>query len=118
MHAILSEKGQPLLQMPMDQFREVITSRFMDELMVRAKAASKLPFDIAAPVVHVLYGTYSEADRIYQLRGAKTDYQPQIEEIEKYANVALARAKKLDDTVTEIETYLCTTKGISRFMDS
>jgi hypothetical protein len=118
MHSRLAENARYQLQMPVEQFREMISAHFMDELLLRAKAASKLPFDLASPLVHVLYGTFSEADRIYRLRGATPEYHPSIEEFEKYVNVAQARTKKLEDAKAEVETYLCTTKGIGRFMDS
>jgi len=115
MKARMAVSAQTKLPLPLQQFREITSSAFMDELLERAKAASKLPVDVSSVAVHVLYGTYTEADRIYRHRGATEDYHPPTEILEKYASVAHARAKKLEAASKEIELYLCTTKGMGRF---
>lgn len=52
MHTQLIDGNIAQVRMPVEQFREMVSAHFMEELLSRAQVASRLPFDIASPVSH------------------------------------------------------------------
>jgi hypothetical protein len=94
------------IEMPVVEFRRVVSARFMDELLARAKEASKLPEKVAAPVVQTLYDTASQAERIYDLRVVSPAFKPQITDVETYIKIVQVRADKLHEAKEIIGVYV------------
>lgn len=71
-------------ELPIEQFREMVSANFMNELLVRAKETTRLPPSIAQPVTKILYRTFTTADRVYHLRGGVEPFRPGQEKIDRY----------------------------------
>ncbi len=80
------------VDMSLDQFREVISPKFSDDLLARARAATRLPPGLAGQIARTLYKTFHTADRVLLLRGASEDYRPEKDQLEKYLFVLRRRA--------------------------
>jgi len=106
MHTHLTATGAPRIEMPIEQFREVVSARFMGELRDRAKIAARLPPTIAALVAPILYRTFSIVDRVYFLRGATDDFSLDLKYIEQQINVTKLRADQLHDALAIVGEYL------------
>ncbi|MEI9991866.1 MAG: hypothetical protein WDM86_17745 [Rhizomicrobium sp.] len=94
------------LEMPIEQFREVMSAKFFAELLPRAKMAAHLPAEIAGTVVQAIYRTFHVADRILMLRGASNGFHPTLEQIDSYLLILDRRSKKLHEAATLIEDHL------------
>jgi hypothetical protein len=65
----VEEEGKSTLHLTSDQYRDVITSEFMNELVSRAKAATQLPLPVAEPLANALYKTFMRVERLHWRRG-------------------------------------------------
>jgi len=94
------------LEMPIGQFREVVSAKFFGDLLARAGMAARLPAEIAGIVVQTIYRTFHVADRILMLRGASDDFRPRIEQIDSYLLILNRRARQLHEAAALIEDHL------------
>jgi len=111
----LSLEGKTAVPIPLNQFKEVISSHFYGELLERAKAASRLTPEIAGLVAGDLYKTFTVVDRLFLLRQATSDYQPSVETIDQYIFVIGRRRKTLQDNARLLGEYLIQAKALPRF---
>jgi hypothetical protein len=102
----LTENGKTQVEMPLSQFREVVSSKFFEELLPKAKAAARLPAEISAMVSREIYSTFQAADRILLLRGASDSFRPTVDQLDKYLVVANRRCERLRDAFQAIEKWL------------
>jgi hypothetical protein len=94
------------LQMPLPQYREIISSKFMEEIRERARAAARLSPRLAIFVAPVLYDTFLTVDRIYHFRGASETANFDRVQIEKHLFVTKHRIEKLEQAQGEVEKFL------------
>ena len=113
----LSNSGRKI-DMPLDQFREVISSHFFDGLLQRVRAASRLNPEIAAFVTSEIYRTYTTVDRIFRLRGASEDFRPTLEDLEKYIFVLSRRRAKLQTAARLIEAQLVENGALPKYVEA
>ncbi|HEY0300687.1 MAG TPA: hypothetical protein VGC36_05115 [Rhizomicrobium sp.] len=109
----LASDGKSQVEMPLDQFRQVISPKFVDDLLVRARMATRLPPGLAGQVARTLYRTFHVADRTLLLRGASERYRPNKEQLEKYLFVLRRRAGLIRTASENIEIYLVTTGAMT-----
>lgn len=101
---VVDEKAN--LEMPLEQFREVVTAQFLKELPQRAKAASQLPPKLASIVSRDLYRAYALADRILFLRGASSAFKPSINALNSYVMLIDHQKGKFRRSTLLVEEYL------------
>jgi hypothetical protein len=94
------------LNMPLDQYREVVSSQFMEELRDRAKSCARLSPLLGIMVAPVLYDTFLAVDRIYRFRGAPGTAQFGRKQIEQHIFVTKHRITKLEEAQGEVEKFL------------
>jgi hypothetical protein len=94
------------IDMPAEQFREVISSHFFEELLTRAKVASQLPQEIAGTITRDIYETFTAVDRVFRLRGASGDFRPSLEKIDNYFIILDRRIEKLRSASIVIKEHL------------
>jgi hypothetical protein len=111
----LASENKNAIELPVDTFREIISPNFFGELLERAKAASKLPPEIAGLIAGDLYKTFTIVDRVFMLRQAVADYRPSIEAMEKYIFVVNRRKEKLQDDARLIEAHLVGKGALPKF---
>lgn len=111
----LKSQGKLSLEMPLERFRGIIAPHFHEELLEKAKIASKLTPEMAGLVAGDLYKTFIVADRIFLLRQATDDYQPSLEAIEKYVLVIGRRREVLRRDALLIEEFLVGKGALPRF---
>lgn len=92
----LSQERQTSLDWPLERYREVVSAQFMNELLGRAKTASRLPSNLAGPVSQVLYASFTVADRVYRLRGVPDQFRATADHIAKHEALARKMAGKLN----------------------
>ena len=97
------------MEMPLDQFREIISAQFFEELLPRAKIASQLPRAFAGPITRAIYNTFRVSDRIFLLRGAVEDFHASVENIDQYLLILNRRSKQLRVAADLIQEYLVET---------
>lgn len=114
LQAELTAKGKTQTEMPFDQFREVISAQFFNELTAKARAASHLPFAMAGKVTKELYNTFTATDRIFRLRGASEKYRPSTEDLGQYIDILNSRIKRLAESGDSIEDHLLKTEAFKR----
>jgi hypothetical protein len=102
----LVNQSKPQLDWPLEQYREVVSAQFMNELPARAKMASRLPNDIARPVAHALYRTYSIVDRIHRLRGVPDSFRATADHVSRHQELAFFEVKHLRDAHDLVEKYI------------
>jgi hypothetical protein len=107
MKTSLDESGT--IDLPLDQLREVLSARFFEELPQRAKEASKLPGSLGEEIADILYTTFREADRVFNLRGAADSFRPSEKQLDEYLVVTKTRAAKLRQAAILIRSYMDTT---------
>ena len=106
-HSRLVEHGaNNHLDLSLERYREVVSSKFMDELRDRAKAAAKLSPIIGILVAPALYDTFLAVDRVYRFRGASQDAKFDLKQIERHLVVTNARIAKLRDAQEAILIFL------------
>lgn len=98
------EEGK--LNMPLAQYREVVSPQFMEELKDRAKSCARLSPILAALVAPALYDTFLTVDRIYRFRGASEKAQFDRTQIEQHILVTKRRIEKLEEAQTKMENFL------------
>jgi hypothetical protein len=108
----LVSSGEEQLSMPLGQFREIVTARFMDELLARARIASRMPPSIAAPITKTLYLTFRAVDRVYHYRGAVEHYKPGQKQLEQQIFISRARADRLREACDLLGSYLVAEKAL------
>jgi hypothetical protein len=104
--AQLGEGSATELNFPLDRYREVVSSQFMDELRDRAKAAARLSPMVGVLVAPTLYDTFLAVDRIYRFRGASPDAKFGLKQIDQHILVTNRRIAKLKEAQEAIETFL------------
>ncbi|HXC56734.1 MAG TPA: hypothetical protein VNU97_15660 [Rhizomicrobium sp.] len=104
----LALDGKSQIEMPLEQFRQVISPKFVDDLLIRAKMATRLPPGLAGQVARTLYKTFHVADRALLLRGASELYRPNKEQVEKYLFVLRRRAGLIRRAAENVEIHLVT----------
>lgn len=109
----LALDGKSQVEMPLEQFRQVISPKFVDDLLVRARMATRLPPGLAGQVARTLYKTFHVADRVLLLRGASEHYRPSKEQLEKYLFVLRRRAGLIRSASENIEIYLVTSGAMT-----
>jgi hypothetical protein len=102
----LKEDSADKLDLSLERYREIVSSKFMEELRDRAKSASRLSPIIGVLVAPILYDTFLAADRIYRFRGASLDAKFSPEQIERHILVTSARIVKLKDAQEAIMIFL------------
>jgi len=100
----LSQEGK--LDMPLDQYGEVVSSQFMEELRDRAKSCARLSPVLAIMVAPALYDTFLAVDRIYRFRGIVGDAQLDRKQIERHVLVTRRRIAKLEEAQAEVGKFL------------
>ena len=106
MKSRMTSQGTSNISMPLDQFREGVTSQFFDELLPRAKQAALLPPNIAGQITRDIYETFTATDRIFRLRGASSDFRPSADDIEQYLFLLNVRTAKFRRAADLVEEYL------------
>jgi hypothetical protein len=109
----MASDGKLHVEMPLEQFRQIISPRFIDDLPARAQMATRLPQDLASKVARTLYKTFHVADRALLLRGASEHHQPSKEQLERYLFVLRRRASRIRNASEQIEIYLVTAGAMS-----
>ena len=94
------------LNMPLEQYREVVSSQFMEELRDRAKAAARLSPVLGVIVAPTLYDTFLAIDRIYRFRGASPDAKFGLKQIEQHLFVTRRRIAKLEEAQIAAQNFL------------
>jgi hypothetical protein len=102
----LTEQDQNSLDWPMQQYREVISSQFMGELLSRAKSASRLPKEIGGPAARALYRTFSIVDRIHRMRGIPDTFRATAEHLARNETLARFETQRLRVVHGLLEAYL------------
>ena len=95
-----------VLKMPMEQYREVASSRFMEELRERAKSAARLSPVLAVAVAPTLYKTFLAVDRVHRFRGVPDDAKVGRRTIEGQLLVSRRRIAKLEEAQAETGKFL------------
>ena len=98
--------GESKIEFPLDQLREIVSAKFMDELLLRAKTASRLPSAIAAAITETLYRTFTATDRVYKMRGAAPDFPFNLNHVEQFLFVNDRRTLKLKEARESLGQYL------------
>lgn len=78
----LANKGETSLDMPIEQYREVVSSQFMEELRDRAKTAARLSPALGIIVAPILCDTFLAIDRVYRFRGSSPSFKPSAQNVE------------------------------------
>ncbi len=104
MRSDLADKREKAIAMPLEQFREVVSAKFMSELRDRAAIAARLP--VGGFVARVLYKTFSAVDRVYLFRGATDSYQQSTEQFENHIDITRRRITQLREAAASIREYL------------
>ena len=94
------------LNMPLEQYREVVSSQFMEELRDRAKSCAQLSPVLGILVAPTLYDTFLAVDRIYRFRGASGTTKFGLKEIERHFFVTKRRVTKLEKAQAEVGEFL------------
>jgi hypothetical protein len=107
----MSKNADAKLDIPPDQYREVVSAQFMGEIRDRAKMAARLSPELGLSVTPILYGTFRAVDRVYQFRGASNNFQPAREQIEQHLFITNHRVEKLRDAQIAVGVFLAE-KGV------
>jgi hypothetical protein len=102
----LSQEGQSTLDWPPDRYSEVVTSQFMNDLLARARAASRLPKEIAGPVAQVLYRSFTAIDRVHRLRGVPDAFRATADHVAKHEELARFEADRLRAARRLLEAHI------------
>ncbi len=94
------------LDIPLEQYREVVSAHFMREIQDRAKTAARLSPELGLSVTPILYGTFRAVDRVYQFRGASNNFQPTREQVERHLTITGHRIEKLRDAQIAVGVFL------------
>lgn len=111
----LMAQGQTHSSLPMETFRTVISPRFFDDLIKRAKQAAELPAEIAGAITRDLYKTSTISDRIFLLNHAASDFRPSLKHIEEYIFLINLRREALQKGARAIAAYLMEAKALPDF---
>ncbi len=106
MEEFLRSKPDEPPSLTLEQFRDIVTPHFFDELRAKARDGAKLPHELSRDVSRVIYATYTITDRILALRGAAASYRPTAEALSEYAKVTKTRAEQLVMAAQNIESWL------------
>jgi hypothetical protein len=99
------------LDIPTEQYREVVSAQFMGEIRDRAKMAARLSPELGLSVTPILYGTFRAVDRVYQFRGASSSFQIAHKQIEQHLLITNYRVGKLRDAQVAVGVFLAE-KGV------
>jgi len=105
------------LDMPADQYREAISSRFMEELRDRAERAARLSPALAAQVAPTLYKTFLAVDRIYRFRGTPANFKIGRQIIEGQLVVARRRIETLEQAQAHVNAFLASSGAAPTILD-
>jgi hypothetical protein len=94
------------LDLSVTQYRELVSSQFMDEIRDRAKVAARLSPGLGAVVAPILYDTFQATARVYRLPQSATvaNYGPA--QIERHASITKRRIEKLKEARSEVAKFL------------
>jgi hypothetical protein len=117
LHAKLVSENKSAVDFSLNQFKDMISSHFYDELLDRAKSASKLPPEIAGFVTSEIYKAFTTADRILGLNHASEKFLPSTQQIDQYAKLVSMQKEKLKRTNSLVGEYLIQIGALPRFPD-
>lgn len=102
----LAARKETSLNMPVEQYREVVSSQFMEELKERAKMVARLSPTLGIIGAPALYDTFLAIDRVYRFRGASPGFKPSIQNIEQHLFITNRRITKLLEAQTKVGKFL------------
>jgi len=100
------------LEMPLNQFREAVTSHFFGDILQHAKSASQLPPALASIVTRDLYRAYTTSDRIFILRGASNTFRPSVDNLSSYIMLVESLRGKFRRSTVLVEEHLISTGAV------
>ena len=117
LHTKLVSENKIAIGISPDQFKQIISSHFYDELLERAKSASKLTPEIAAYVAGAIYNAFTSVDRILVMRQASDQFVPTNDQVLQYAEIIRAQKTKLERANSLIGEYLIYIGVLPEFPD-
>lgn len=115
LHKKLTSENKPTIDFSLEQFKEMLSSHFYEELLDRAKAASKLPPEMAGFIASKIYEAHTTADRIFGMNHASERFLPPTEQVDQYAKLVYMQKDKLKHANSLLGEYLIQIRALPRF---